>query len=308
MRLNRYYFVLLAIACVAVVRPSAQSNTFQFYVSASDAQGAPVTDLRPQDVLMSENGVQQQVVKVEPAAIPMRLTVAVDNSADSENVVAYYRTGLSGLVEALPVGVEFTLISTSPQPRTVVRPTTDRAQILKGLSAFAPERSSPRFTDVIVEFSKDLEKESRNKDAKPYVPVLLMISTAAQETSSYQPKEIEKAVGVLAGRKARLNVILMATRRAGGVSAELLSTTLQAIVAMPAVKATNGRYEALTVPDRLATLLPEWGKDLAALHARQINQHRVTVERKASGPLQSPRIELARQGLVGTVTIDGYLP
>lgn len=45
-----------------------------------------------------------------------------------------------------------------------------------------------------------------------------------------------------------------------------------------------------------------------ALHARQMNQFRVTVERKASGPLQSPRIELARQGLAGTVTIDGYLP
>jgi hypothetical protein len=307
MRPNRC-FVLLAIACIAVVRLPAQGTTFQFYVSATDAQGVPVTDLRPQDVLMSENGVQQQVVTVDPAAIPMKLIVAVDNSADSENVVAHYRTGLTGLVEALPAGVDFTLISTSPQPRTVVRPTTDRARILKGLSAFSPERSSPRFSDVIVEFSKDLEKEARNKDAKPYVPVLLMISTAAQETSSYQPKEIEKAVGILAGRKARLNVILMATRRAGGVSAELLSTTLQAIVAIPAVKATNGRYEALTVPERLATLLPEWGRDLAALHTRQINQHRVTVERKASGPLQDPRIELARPGLAGTVSIDGYLP
>jgi hypothetical protein len=58
----------------------------------------------------------------------------------------------------------------------------------------------------------------------------------------------------------------------------------------------------------LATLLPEWGRDLAALHARQIKQFRVTVERARGGELQSPRIELARPGLSGTVTVDGYLP
>jgi len=58
----------------------------------------------------------------------------------------------------------------------------------------------------------------------------------------------------------------------------------------------------------LATLLPEWGKDLAALHQRQSRQVRVTVERSQAGELQNPRIELARTGLNGQVTIDGFLP
>ena len=34
----------------------------------------------------------------------------------------------------------------------------------------------------------------------------------------------------------------------------------------------------------------------------------VTVERSRGGELQSPRIELARPGLTGAVTLDGYLP
>lgn len=54
--------------------------------------------------------------------------------------------------------------------------------------------------------------------------------------------------------------------------------------------------------------MPEWGKDLAALHERQMNQVRVTVERAQTGDLQNPRIELARTGLNGQVTIDGFLP
>ena len=72
--------------------------------------------------------------------------------------------------------------------------------------------------------------------------------------------------------------------------------------------ATGGRYETLAAASRLATLLPEWGKDLAALAVRQATQFRVTVERTHGGELQKPTIEIARPGLQGTVTIDGFLP
>ena len=307
MRLNRS-LLLAAAAALSTAALSAQGTTFQFFVNASNPQGAPVADLRAEDVLMSENGVQQQVVKIEPASIPMKLTIVVDNGLESTDALAHYRTGLTGLVEALPQDVEVTLITTAPQPRTVVKATTDRAQILRGVTGFSPEQARPRFTDALVEYSKNLEKEAKDKNARPYVPVMLMLSTAANETSSYQPKEIEKAVGFLVGRKARLNVVIMSTRTGQASSAETLNSNLQAIVAIPAVKATNGRYEALAVSSRLATLLPEWGKDLHALHLRQINQYRVTVERKSGGPLQNPRVELGRPGLVGTVSIDGYLP
>ena len=56
------------------------------------------------------------------------------------------------------------------------------------------------------------------------------------------------------------------------------------------------------------TLLPEWGRDLASLHVRQSKQFRVTVEREKAGELRNPRIELARPGLTGSVTLDGILP
>ena len=100
----------------------------------------------------------------------------------------------------------------------------------------------------------------------------------------------------------------MSTRTGQATSPETINASVQAIIAMPVVKATNGRYESLAASSRLATLLPEWGKDLAALHQRQINQVRVTVERAQAGELQNPRIELARPGLDGQVTIDGFLP
>jgi hypothetical protein len=289
--------------------PSAQGpRTFQFAVSATDASGTSVTDLKPDDVVMTENGVRQPVAKVEPLSVPMKLTIAVDNGVDSADALVHYRAGLTGLVEALPLDVEITLISIAPQPRMVVRPTTDRVQVLRGINGFAPEQASPRFSDALVEFSQRLQREVKDRKIAPYVPVMIMLSTTSNQQTSYEAPEVTKAVQFLVGRRARLNMVVMSTRTGQATSSGSINASVQSTIGIPVVKATNGRYESLAVSSRLTTLLPEWGKDLAALHQRQSNQVRVTVERTQSGDLQNPRIELARPGLQGQVTIDGFLP
>jgi hypothetical protein len=308
MTLTRSVALLVTVVALCEVPRAQAQQTFQFAVSATDASGAPVTDLKPDDVIMTENGVRQQVVKVEPLSVPMKLTLVVDNGSDSTDALVHYRSGLTGLVEALPADVEITLISIAPQPRTVLRPTTDRAQILRGINGFAPEQAAPRFSDALVEYSQRLQKETRDKKIAPYVPVMVMLSTTSVQQSSYEASEITKAVNFLVARRARLNMIVMSTRTGQATSAATLNASVQATIGIPVVKATNGRYESLALSSRLTTLLPEWGKDLAALHQRQTNQVRVTVERKQGGELQNPRIELARTGLNGQVTIDGFLP
>jgi hypothetical protein len=267
----------------------------------------PVTDLRPDDVVMSEDGLRQTVAKVEPVSIPIKLTIAVDNGLESSDAIAHYRVGLKGLVEALPPDVEVTLITTAPQPRTVVKPTTDREQILRGINLFAPESSRPRWSDTVVEFSQRLQKEAKDKKIAPYLPILVMVSTIAIETRSYEAETIQKAVQYLMTRHAKVNAVLASTR-AGTIAVPDTDVTQQANVALPTAKATGGRFETLATANKLDTLLPEWGHDLAELDKRQIAQFRVTVERKHGGELQKPTIEIARPGLHGTVTIDGYLP
>src|SRR5688572_1912890 len=138
-------------------------QVFQFFVSAIDAASVPVSDLRPEDVVMTENGVLQEVVRVERVPVPVKITIAVDNGLLSGNLLVHYRSGLKALVEALPSDIEVTIIATSPQPRTVVKPTTDRVQILRGINAFAPEQARPRFTDALVEFSERLQAEAKQR-------------------------------------------------------------------------------------------------------------------------------------------------
>ena len=134
---------------------------------------------------------------------------------------------------------------------------------------------------------------------------------------------IQKALGFLQARKAKLYVTMIATRssdatlgnlseRRDAQSADLsglndLNTNRQALIAIPATKATGGRYEALAISNRLTTLLPEFGEEIATLHRKLYNQVLVTVQRKPglTGPLQNPRVELTRPGITGQVSLDG---
>jgi hypothetical protein len=88
----------------------AQSNTFQFVIAVSDGAGNPVIDITSRDVVMSEDGLPADVVKVEPFHMPIALTIGVDNGPLSADSLGHYRTGLTDLVKSLPPDVVITLI------------------------------------------------------------------------------------------------------------------------------------------------------------------------------------------------------
>jgi hypothetical protein len=190
----------------------------------------------------------------------------------------------------------------------VVKSTADREQILRGINSFAPESAGPHFTDALMEYSDRLKREAKDSKAAPYLPVLLMVSTIAGERTNYQPKQIQEAMTFMATRRARVNTIVTVTRAGDVKTAAGLDSSWQAILGQQAAQTTHGRFETVSTPNRLATLLPEWGRTLAPLHTRQAKQFRVTVERERSGELQNPKIDFARAGLVATATPDGYLP
>jgi hypothetical protein len=304
-RAARLTAIAIAAMCVwsTVVRGQ---ESVQFVVSALAADGQPVANLTREDVLFSENGVANEIVKVEPLRIPVRLTIAVDNGPLSRDALSHYRSGLEGLVKALPHDVEVTLITTAPQPLRVVRPTTDRAQILKGINGFGPQDEAPRFTDSLVEFSKLYEEEFNKKKRFDSIPILVTISTTATEASSYEVPAVSKALTFLRARRARVYAVMLSVRQDVEAFAQI-NTNRQALIAIPAVKATGGKYEALAISNRLTTLLPEWGEELATLHRKYSSQSLVTAQRQEGlkGPLQNPRVELARPGINGEVSVDG---
>jgi hypothetical protein len=284
----------------------AQGEPYAFVMAVTDQNGRPVSDLARDEIVVTENGVALEIMSVRPFRMPVALTIAVDNGPLSVDALAHYRAGLAGLVRALPEDMEVTVITTSPQPMMVVPPTDDRIRLLRGINGFAPQEESPRFTDTLVEFSRRYEDALKETNRIASLPILLMVSTSAPEAVSYQPEEISRALQFLERRKAKVYVAMLTVNRGASARAQI-NDGRQTIIAIPATKITRGRYEPLASSNRLTSLLPEMGAEIAALHRRQVNQLVVTAQRQPGrrGPLQNGQIGLTREGLTGSVSLDG---
>jgi len=306
---DRKAFLSVAVgaALIASSPISAQQNQLQAFISAVDANGAPVTDLKPEEIAMTENGAPGKVVSLDRFNLPVKLTIAIDNGKDSQTALSTVREGLTGLVDALPPDVEVTLVTLSPQPAMFVKPTTDRAQIARGISRFGVDPSeAPRFSDALVEYAERLDKDFKDKKLT-YAPMLVVVSTSAPELEDVQPDTIQKALNTLQTRGARVSVVMFTTTPANTQSVANMKQGRQALIAAPIVKASRGKFETVVQFSQLETLLPQWGKEIAFSHTRQMNQYRAVIERPggATGPLVSPGLRLTRQGLNGTVSPDG---
>jgi len=300
--------IIVTVGASAIAQTQqTQPNQLQVFISAVDASGAPVTDLKPEEIAMTENGQPGKVVSLERYNLPVKLTITVDNGKESITALAALRTGLTGLVEALPPDVEVTLITTAPQPSMVVRPTTDREQILRGISRFGVEPDeSARFTDGLVEYAERLDKDFRDNKLT-YAPLLVMVSTSAPEASSLQRDTIEKALKTLLTRGARVSLAMTTTKPTNADAVDALKNGRQALIATPIVKASGGKFETMVAFNGLTTLLPEWGKAIAASHMRQTTQFRAVIDRPggATGQLNNLGMRLTRPGLNGAVSGDG---
>ena len=310
---DRKAFVCLAVGAVVIASSpiGAQQNQLQAFISAVDANGAPVTDLKPEEIAMTENGAPGKVVSLDRFNLPVKLTIVIDNGKDSQTALSTVREGLTGLVDALPPDVEVTLVTLAPQPAMFVKPTTDRAQIARGISRFGVDPSeAPRFSDALVEYAERLDKDFKDKKLT-YAPMLVAVSTSAVESSAAQRDTIEKALKTLLTRGARVSLIMFTTKPTDADSVDGLKNGRQVLIATPIVKASRGKFETLVAFSRLTTVLPEWGKEIAFSHTRQTNQYRAVIERPggATGPLNNLGLRLTRQGLNGSVSFDGrFIP
>lgn len=298
--------VALTPSSVARAQGQVQPNQLQIFISAVDASGNPVTDLKPEEIEISENRAPGKVVSLDRHQLPIKLTIAVDNGRASTSGLAAMRMGLTGLVEALPPDVEVTLITMS-QPQTVVRPTTDRAQITQGISRFGVDsRGVAKFSETLLEYSDRIDKDFKDKKLT-YSPILVMVSTSAPEYESVQPDTLQKALNTLLTRGARVSVMMFTTTPTNTASVADMTQGRQALVSAPIVKASRGKFEALVAFNQLATMLPEWGKDIALNHTKQTTQYRAVIERPggATGQLNNLALRLTRPGLNGSVSIDG---
>jgi hypothetical protein len=301
-----FFFPAVLAAIVATGGVTAQAQDLaSIFIRVTDGSGAPVTDLQPDEVTIVEDGESRLTVAVERVDWPIKLTILVDNNSQMRGVLSPLRDGLRELIAALPDGVELEIVTTSPQPRFIVRMTTDHAEALAGLDRIAPDTSGfAAFVDGLVEASDRIQD-----DDSPHFPVILTIAGNGPDPalSGGYSRKVQRLMDQTAAKPATFHATVWMDpgQRTTG---QVVGAT-QTVVGSLMTEMTGGRYEQLAISSRLNTLLPELGEQIGLSHYYQSSQYRVTYQRPTGATAaQGTRADLFRVNVEGFLSFDGRIP
>ena len=250
--------------CAAGIRAQEQ---FTLLATVLDPEkGTPVESLTPADVRVTEDGQTAKVTKVDAVVRQVKVQVLIDNGVGVGSNLAELRSGVRNLLSGLPPDVETTVVTTSPQGRTLVRPTKNREELLKGVDRLAPDSSTGRFTESL---SEVIERANKDKDTFTVIICAATTSGDGQVMASH----MQRVVTALGGRPIIVHVLMYSGERsATGGDAQI-------DLGQRVTKMTGGRYENINNMARYVTLLPELGADVAKQATGNTRQFRITAQR-----------------------------
>ncbi|MBL8141545.1 MAG: VWA domain-containing protein [Acidobacteria bacterium] len=253
---------------------TAQSREITAYVSALDARGAILDALAPADVVVREDGVAREVLRVTPATDPLQVVLLVDNSAATRDMMADIRRALPTFFTALGDSTEVTLVTIADRPTVAVAATTSRAALQRGVERLFPQPSAGSYVmDAIVETSRDLEKRGATR------PVIVVVTTDGVEFSNVQA---DAAIDAMISAGAALHVVIVNTSAASAMATD--EGRQRAMLYDRGVRATGGqRLDLLTSQSfekTLQTLATELTRQFKVVYARPVSlipPERVTI-------------------------------
>ena len=273
------FAITAAALCLASTGLLAQ-KPLVILATITDPSGAEVTSVDPKDIVFTENGKEGTVVKVEvTSGVVPKLQLLVDNGAGMPpESLGDLRAGLKGLISAIPTNVEVTFVTTAPQPRMVEKPTNDRVKLLAAVDRLTPDSGVGKFVDSLYEATDRINKDKQ--EGASYT--IISVATNSGD-SNFRDSDVKTISQRVQQRRTNVQVVLLNwihSGAAGGIQTDLG----QGLANM-----TGGHFEAIAVPNRLLTLLPEIGANVAKAMGPGAKQFRLTLQRPsgATGALGS---------------------
>jgi hypothetical protein len=260
-------------AALAAQRDIAQRHV---YVRVTDAKGAAVTTLTPADLLVREDDIAREIVRVGAAPPPTHVALLVDNTAELQQLLTELRGSLTAVAQQmnqLPSPPAMMLTSFAERATRLVDFTTSDIAIENGVKKLFPRPSGGSyFLDAIVETTEAFRR------AKAERPVILaFVMDSSPEFSDRIHRNVEDALdrakaslwtiqlqhtptgpGNAAARE-RETVIGDVTTWSGGMNKSVLSAqgvpgafTEVANAILGRVDVTYGRPASLVPPKRLS--------------------------------------------------------
>ncbi len=282
-------FVSAAIAIPALLH--AQAVQKSMYVSVLDANGAPVPNVAPSDLIVREDNVSREILAVVPADEPMQIEILVDNSQAAREDIRDMRAALPDFVDALLAPTDsgrrnqIALVALGERPTTLVEPTFDAAQLRKGIDRlFAQPGSGNYLLDGIIEVCQGFKKRGALR------PVIVAITTEGPEFSS---RHFDLVLDPLHDSGAAFHAIVV-----GPISGDTSDDARnRSIVLDQGTSTTGGRLDHILTSMALRGKLKQVAEDLT-------HQYRVTFARPQSLiPPQRTTVAAVKPGITARGTL-----
>lgn len=265
---------VLALVCLFAVSMRAQQQITVIATMVDPATNEASASLNPEEVRLTEDGVQLKVLKTQAVDRTVKAQLLIDNGVGMGNNLSQLRSALRGLVEKLPADVETSIYTTAPQGRQLQRPTKNREELLKAVDRLTPDGSPGRFTESLTEAG---ERAAKDKDA---FTVIVMAGTTSGD-AGLPEGALKRLMSAIANRPLVVHVLLYAGERAayGGDAQIQVGETV--------TKMTGGRYEHINNMNRYVTMLPEFSDAVVKQMTGGKRQFRITAQRPEgkTGPM-----------------------
>ena len=251
----------------------------------------------------------------------MRLTVLVDNGPGTSDSLLHLRNGLTRLFDGIPPDIPVSLIATAPQPRWLIRESTDRVQVANAIGRLTPDDALGMFSDALGEYAERLDVEFRRigpEEMQPYLPVLVSLTATHADGSSVIRANVQRMLERMKRYKVWAHMLTVTPSRRGNTPGTVdnigVDEGQSAEIARLVKEVTGGTYTRLTGSGTSALpskLMPELAQAIALRYLKQMFQHRVEFQRPegVTGPMKNFSLGLRNHpGATVIVSTDGSMP
>jgi VWFA-related protein len=201
--------LLLAAAGASVVAgeassggasPRLQASVRSVYVTVTDPNGAPVTDLGAADFAVKENGKAREVVQAEISKTPMQIALIVD-----DNGTGLFRAGVIRFIQRLQDRAVFSISTVTPQTRKLVDFTADGDRLVEAIGHLNARPGTPDGGQLLEGIS-EAAREFKQREARR--PVIVALTVPGEEHSTILAHQV---LDQLRQSSASLHVISVAS-------------------------------------------------------------------------------------------------